>query len=273
MEFVNRFVPAIDKEIRFIFATYFFYFKILTMIKADILAFGVHPDDIELSCAGTLIASIAQGKKVVIVDLTAGELGTRGTAATRKKEATAAAKIMGVHKRENLGMADGFFKHDDKNILKVIQVIRRYQPEFILCNAPDDRHPDHGRSAKLVADAAFLSGLRKIVTLDNKKKQIPWRSAYTFHYIQDQYLKPDFLFDISPYHEQKLKAILCYETQFNTKDTSEPATYISSPGFFESIKARALTWGKKIGVEYAEGFITQKMIGIENFDAFIAKET
>ncbi|MEO8117274.1 MAG: bacillithiol biosynthesis deacetylase BshB1 [Bacteroidota bacterium] len=242
-------------------------------MKADILAFGVHPDDVELGCAGTLIASIAQGKKVVVIDLTAGELGTRGTAATRKKEAAAAAKMMGVHKRENLGMADGFFKHDDKNVLKIIQVIRRYRPEIILCNAPDDRHPDHGRSAKMVSDASFLSGLRKIETLDEKKKQAAWRAPYTFHYIQDRYIKPDFLFDISAYHEQKLKAILCYETQFNSKDTNEPTTYISSPDFFESLKARALMLGKKIGVHYAEGYISQKMLGIENFDAFISRET
>ena len=242
-------------------------------MKADILAFGVHPDDVELSCAGTLIASIAQGKKVVVIDLTEGELGTRGTAAIRKKESAAAAKMMGVHKRENLGMADGFFKHDDKNVLKIIQAIRRYRPEIILCNAPDDRHPDHGRSAKLVSDASFLSGLRKIETLDNKKKQQAWRAPYTFHYIQDRYINPDFLFDISVYHEQKLKAILCYETQFNTKDAKEPATYISSPAFFESVKARALMLGKKIGVQYAEGFISPKMLGIENFDALISRET
>ncbi|MEO7211106.1 MAG: bacillithiol biosynthesis deacetylase BshB1, partial [Chitinophagaceae bacterium] len=143
----------------------------------------------------------------------------------------------------------------------------------ILCNAPDDRHPDHGRSAKMVSDASFLSGLRKIETLDNKKKQEAWRAPYTFHYIQDRYIKPDFLFDISAYHAQKLKAILCYETQFNTKDVKEPATYISSPDFFESVKARALMLGKKIGVQYAEGYISQKMLGIKNFDAFISMET
>ncbi|MBS1729516.1 MAG: bacillithiol biosynthesis deacetylase BshB1 [Bacteroidetes bacterium] len=242
-------------------------------MKADILAFGVHPDDVELSCAGTLIASIAQGKTAVVIDLTAGELGTRGTAATRKKEAADAAKVMGIHKRENLGMADGFFKHDEKNTLKIIQVIRRYQPEIILCNAPEDRHPDHGRSAKLVSDAVFLAGLRKIVTHEQKKIQKAWRTPYTFHYIQDRYIKPDFLFDISAYHDQKLKAILCYKTQFNTKDHAEPATYISSPEFFESLKARALIMGKQIGVSYAEGFISQKLPGINSFDAFIKKAT
>ncbi len=243
------------------------------MIKADILAFGVHPDDVELSCAGTLIASIAEGKKVVVADLTQGELGTRGTAATRRKEAAAAAKVMGIHARENLGMADGFFQHDEKNLLKIIRVIRKYRPEIILCNALDDRHPDHGRSAKLVADAAFLSGLRKIVTHEKNKKQEAWKPAYTFHYIQDVYMKPDFVFDISAVHEQKLRAILCYGTQFNVQPGNSVQTYISSPEFFESIKARALMMGKRIGVQYAEGFISPKLPGIKSFDAFICHKT
>lgn len=243
------------------------------MLKADILAFGVHPDDVELSCAGTLIASIAQGKKVVVVDLTKGELGTRGTMATRKKEAAAAAKVMGIHARENLGMADGFFQHNEKNILKIIHIIRKYQPELILCNALDDRHPDHGRSAKLVADAAFLSGLRKIVTKDKNKIQEAWKPAYTFHYIQDMYMKPDFVFDISDVHAQKLKAILCYGTQFNVRDKTTLQTYISSPEFFESIKARSLIMGKRIGVKYAEGFVSQKLPGISSFDSFILHKT
>ena len=242
-------------------------------MKTDILAFGVHPDDVELGCSGTLIASIAQGKKVAVVDLTRGELGTRGTAETRKTEAANAAKVMGVAARENLNMADGFFQNDEENIKKVISVIRKYQPEIVLCNAPEDRHPDHGRSSKLVSDAAFFSGLRKIETTSNNEVQKEWRPHYVFHYIQDRYLKPDFLFDISDYYEQKIKAVLCYTTQFNSTDTTEPQTYISTPDFIDVIKARALMFGKRIGVKYAEGYLTTKMIGVKNFDAFIQHVT
>ena len=242
-------------------------------MKTDILAFGVHPDDVELGCSGTLIASIAQGKKVAVVDLTRGELGTRGTAETRKAEAANAAKVMGVAARENLNMADGFFEINEENIKKVITVIRKYRPEIVLCNAPEDRHPDHGRSSKLVSDAAFFSGLRKIETNDNGNKQEQWRPHYVFHYIQDRYLKPDFLFDISDYFEQKIKTILCYTTQFNATDNSEPQTYISTPDFLDVIKSRALMLGKRIGVKYAEGYLTTKMIGIKSFDAFIQNVT
>ncbi|HEX5150669.1 MAG TPA: bacillithiol biosynthesis deacetylase BshB1 [Parafilimonas sp.] len=242
-------------------------------MKIDILAFGVHPDDVELGCSGTLVAAVAQGKKVAVVDLTRGELGTRGSADTRDTEAANAAKVMGVHARENLKMADGFFQNDENNIRKVITVIRKYQPEIVLCNAPEDRHPDHGRSAALVADAAFLAGLRKINTEYEGKKQEHWRPSYVFHYIQDRYLKPDFLFDISASFGQKINAILCYTTQFNTTDTSEPQTYISNPDFLDVIKARALMFGKRIGVKYAEGYLTTKMIGVKSFDAFIQQVT
>jgi N-acetylglucosamine malate deacetylase 1 len=242
-------------------------------MKTDILAFGVHPDDVELGCSGTLIAAVAQGKKVAVIDLTRGELGTRGTAATRDAEAADAAKAMGVHARENLEMADGFFQNDEAHIRKVITVIRKYQPEIVLCNAPEDRHPDHGRSSKLVSDAAFLSGLRKIETSYNNEAQKEWRPHYVFHYIQDRYLKPDFLFDISGQYEQKIKSVLCYTTQFNTTDNSEPQTYISNPDFLDVIKARALMFGKRIGVRYAEGYLTTKMIGVKSFDAFIQNVT
>ena len=242
-------------------------------MKADILAFGVHPDDVELGCSGTLIATVAQGKKVAVVDLTRGELGTRGTVEIRSVEAANAAKAMSLHARENLQMADGFFQSDESNVRKVITAIRKYQPEIVLCNAPDDRHPDHGRSSRLVADAAFLSGLRKIETSYNGEAQKEWRPSYVFHYIQDRYLKPDFLFDISDHFEQKIKAILCYTTQFNTTDTSEPETYISNPDFLDVIKARALMFGKRIGVKYAEGYLTTKMVGVKSFDAFIQKVT
>jgi bacillithiol biosynthesis deacetylase BshB1 len=242
-------------------------------MKVDILAFGVHPDDVELGCSGTLIASATAGKKVAVVDLTRGELGTRGTIETRKKEAANAAKVMLLAARENLGMADGFFQNDETNIRKVITSIRKYQPDIVLCNAPEDRHPDHGRSSKLVSDAAFLSGLRKIETFVDGIAQEHWRPSYVFHYIQDRYLKPDFVFDISSYFEEKIKAILSYTTQFNTTDTSEPETYISNPDFLETIKGRALMFGKRIGVKYAEGYLSAKTPGIKSFDAFIQQVT
>jgi N-acetylglucosamine malate deacetylase 1 len=242
-------------------------------MKVDILAFGVHPDDVELGCSGTLIACIAQGKQVAVIDLTRGELGTRGTADTRKTEAANAAKVMGVHARENLEMPDAFFQNDETNVRKVIIAIRKYQPEIVLCNAPEDRHPDHGRSSKLVADAAFLSGLRKIETLLDGKQQEAWRPTYVFHYIQDRYLKPDFVFDISNYHDKKIEAILCYTTQFNNTDSIEPQTYISTPDFLNTVKSRALMLGKRIGVKYAEGYISSKIPGISSFDTFIRNVT
>ncbi len=242
-------------------------------MKLDILAFGVHPDDVELGCAGTIMAAIDQGKKVGIVDLTRGELGTRGTPTTRTQEAAAAAKIMGVDIRENLDMADGFFANDEAHQRKIIALIRKYQPDIILANAPEDRHPDHGRSAKLVSDAAFLSGLRKIETIHDGVAQNAWRPAYTFHYIQDRFIQPSFVIDITPYMERKIEAVLAYGTQFNSADTSEPQTYISSPQFLETVKARALMLGKRIGVGYAEGYITEKIIGFSNFDAIIKHTT
>jgi bacillithiol biosynthesis deacetylase BshB1 len=242
-------------------------------MKLDILAFGVHPDDVELGCAGTIMAAINQGKKVGIVDLTRGELGTRGTPTTRTQEAAAAAKIMGVDIRENLDMADGFFANDEAHQRKIIALIRKYQPDIILANAPEDRHPDHGRSAKLVSDAAFLSGLRKIETVHDGASQQAWRPAYTFHYIQDRFIQPSFVIDITKYMDRKIEAVLAYGTQFNSADTSEPQTYISSPQFLETVKARALMLGKRIGVGYAEGYITEKIIGFSNFDAIIKHTT
>jgi bacillithiol biosynthesis deacetylase BshB1 len=242
-------------------------------MKLDILAFGVHPDDVELGCAGTIMAAIDQGKKVGIVDLTRGELGTRGTPTTRTQEAAAAAKIMGVDVRENLDMADGFFVNDEAHQRKIIALIRKYQPDIILANAPEDRHPDHGRSAKLVSDAAFLSGLRKVETIHDGATQQAWRPAYTFHYIQDRFIQPSFVIDITKYMDRKIEAVLAYSTQFNSADTSEPQTYISSPQFLETVKARALMLGKRIGVGYAEGYITEKIIGFSNFDAIIKHTT
>lgn len=242
-------------------------------MKLDVLAFGVHPDDIELSCGGALLVEQQMGKKTGIVDLTQGELGTRGTAETRMEESAAAAAILKVNARENLKMADGFLANDEKHQRKIIEMIRKYQPEIIFCNATEDRHPDHGRSASLVADAAFLSGLVKIETHISGQIQKPWRPKYVFHYIQDRYLKPDFVLDISNVFEEKLEAVRAYKTQFFNPDVKGPQTYISTPGFIDSIVYRAKMFGKLIGVEYAEGFTSSKTIGINTFDAFILKDT
>ncbi|MEJ7589146.1 MAG: bacillithiol biosynthesis deacetylase BshB1 [Ferruginibacter sp.] len=242
-------------------------------MKLDLLVFAVHPDDAELSCGGILIAEKNKGKKTGVVDLTQGELGTRGTAAIRKTEADEAARILGLNTRENLQMADGFFQNDESNQRKIIKAIRKYRPEIIFCNAPEDRHPDHGRSAKLVEDAAFLSGLRKITTEHDGEEQEAWRPTYVFNFIQDKYLPPNFVIDISDVMDQKLEAIRAYGTQFSNGDLSEPQTYISSPDFLESVIYRSKMFGKMIGVAYAEGFISKKMIGFNGFDAFIQNNT
>ena len=242
-------------------------------MKLDILVFGAHPDDVELSCGGMLIIEKLNGKKTGIIDLTQGELGTRGTVETRKTEATAAAKIMQVDIRENLQMADGFFVNDAAHQKKIIEAIREYQPEIIFCNAPEDRHPDHGRSSGLVEDAAFLSGLRKIETAVNGLLQEPWRAKYVFQYIQDKYLHPNFVIDISEVMDKKLEAIKAYTTQFNSFNNDEPQTYISTPDFLDSVIYRAKMFGKMIGVNFAEGFISKKMIGFNNFDGFIKRNT
>ncbi len=245
-------------------------------MKLDLLAFGVHPDDIELSCAGTLLTEKNNGKKVGVADLTQGELGTRGTPDTRKEEAEKSAIILGLDIRENLEMADGFFRNDETNQRKIITVLRKYRPEIILCNAPDDRHPDHGRSAQLVTDAAFLSGLMKIETTDEKgKNQEAWRPKYVFNYIQDLYFKPDFVIDVSNVFDKKIEAIEAFTTQFYNPNSNDkaPQTYISSPEFLESVINRAKMYGKMIGVKYAEGFISKKMIGVKTLDALIQKNT
>jgi bacillithiol biosynthesis deacetylase BshB1 len=245
-------------------------------MKLDILAIGVHPDDVELGCSGTLINEIKSGKKVGIVDLTQGELGTRGNKETRYQEAANAAMIIGVLVRENLKMRDGFFANDEENQLKLIQAIRKYQPEIVIGNVLHDRHPDHGRAGNMIAESCFLSGLSKIETKDEAgKQQERWRPAYVLHYIQDWYYEPDLLIDISDVFEQRMNAIKAYTTQFNAdeNDKNEPQTYISTPDFLESIIARARMLGKKIGVKYAEGFITEKKIGIRNLDALICNET
>lgn len=242
-------------------------------MKLDVLAFGVHPDDVELSCGGALMVEKKKGKKTGIIDLTQGELGTRGTAETRMAESASAAEILQVDARENLKMADGFLMNDEKHQRKIIEVIRKYRPEIIFCNATEDRHPDHGKGASLVSDASFLSGLVKVETKLSGETQLPWRPKYVFHYIQDRYLKPDFVLDISEVFEEKLEAVRAYRTQFFNPDVEGPQTYISTPGFIESIVYRAKMFGKLIGVEYAEGFTATKAIGIKSFDAFILKDT
>jgi len=242
-------------------------------MKLDFLAFGVHPDDVELSCAGVLLVEKSNNHSTGIIDLTQGELGTRGTAEIRVQESAAASEILGVDIRENLEMADGFFRNDEEHQKKIIEVIRKYQPDIIFCNAPEDRHPDHGRSASLVADAAFLSGLVKIETKEEGRTQDPWRPKYVFHYIQDRYLQPDIIVDISTVFDKKLEAIRAYSTQFYNPDMKGPETYISKPGFIDSIIYRARMFGKLIGVEYGEGFVSDKIIGIKSFNALIKENT
>ncbi|MER3498414.1 MAG: bacillithiol biosynthesis deacetylase BshB1 [Chitinophagaceae bacterium] len=244
-------------------------------MKLDLLAIGVHPDDVELGCSGLIINEIKRGKKVGIVDLTQGELGTRGTVETRYQEAANAAMIMGVHVRENLKMRDGFFKNDEEHQLQLIKVIRKYKPEVVIGNILHDRHPDHGRAGHLISTACFLSGLAKIETQDDKGSvQEKWKPKYLLHYLQDWYHEPDIIFDITDVFEQRMQAIKAYTTQFNAADNAAgPQTYISTPDFLESVIARARVLGKKIGVKFGEGFISEKKIGIRNLDALVLNET
>ena len=244
--------------------------------KLDLLAIGVHPDDVELGCSGTIINEIKNGKKAGVLDLTQGELGSRGSIETRYEEAAKAAMIMGVSVRENLKMRDGFFKNDEEHQIKLIVAIRKYQPEVVITNSLRDRHPDHGRAAKLTTDSCYLSGLRKVETKDERgDQQEPWRPKYIFHYIQDRYHEPDFIIDISDVFEQRMEAIKAYTTQFYNPDNEDdgPQTYISTSAFLDSIVARARVIGKKIGVQYGEGFNTEKSLGVKNFDSLVAIET
>ncbi|MFI5156704.1 MAG: bacillithiol biosynthesis deacetylase BshB1 [Chitinophagales bacterium] len=248
----------------------------MAKIKLHILAIASHPDDVELGCAGTLIMEKLQGKKIGVVDLTKGELGTRGTAELRFREAAHAAEIMGLDVRENLGLPDGFFRNEESNQRLLMRAIRDYRPEIVLASSLDDRHPDHGKAGHLISDSCFLSGLRKIETVDQAgKPQESWRPKYVFHMIQDRYYDPTFVYDISPVFEKKLESIRAYSSQFHSMayQKEEPQTYISTPGFLNSIIGRHQMFGKMIGVEYAEGFISQKMIGIRNLDSLIQLDT
>lgn len=238
-------------------------------MKVDILAIGVHPDDVELSCSGTLLRHIDQGKTVGLLDLTRGELGTRGTAEIRDQEALDAAKLMGAKFRKNLRMADGFFQHTKENILDIVRVIRDCQPEIVLANALDDRHPDHGRAAKLVADACFYSGLVKVPThKDNGDLHERWRPKALYHYIQDRNLEPDFVVDISPYIEKKMELIRAFRSQFDIPEAKEYEneldTPISGADFMDFLKAKARAYGRAAGFEFAEGFNVDRTLGVTN---------
>jgi bacillithiol biosynthesis deacetylase BshB1 len=233
-------------------------------MKLDILAIGVHPDDVELSCSGTILKHIALGKKCGILDLTSGELGTRGSGELRLVEAANAAKIMGVSVRDNLGMADGFFKNDMEHQLEIIKKIREYQPEIILCNAISDRHPDHGRASALVSEACFYSGLMRIETQLNSVNQKAWRPKAVYHYIQDRQLKPDFVVDITAFAGKKMEAIQAFKSQFYDPDSTEPESPISMKNFFDVIKGKMTVFGRDAGFEYAEGFTVERTIGVGN---------
>jgi N-acetylglucosamine malate deacetylase 1 len=242
----------------------------------DILAIAVHPDDVELGCSGTLLMEKAHGKKTGVVDLTRGELGSRGTPELRAEEAARAAEILQLDVRENLGMADGFFRNDEDHQRLLIRALRKYRPEIVLANSLADRHPDHGRAGNLISDACFLSGLRKIETVDNDgTAQLHWRPKYVFHYIQDRYAHPSFVYDITPVFDRKLQSIKAYSSQFHSTEYAkdEPQTYISTPEFLNAIIGRHQMFGKMIGVPYAEGFITEKMIGIRDFDDLVRMDT
>lgn len=233
--------------------------------KLDILFFAAHPDDAEISAGGSILRSIAQGLKVGIVDMTRGELGSRGSAELRDKESAAASRVLGIHHRANLGLKDGFFADDEESRLKIIQQIRRFRPQVVVCNSPTDRHPDHGRASEMVRQACFYSGLMKIQTSWNNKNQEAWRPAQTYHYIQDYYLKPDFVIDVTEFWEQKIAALKCYSSQFFDPDSSEPSTPISGAEFFDFLKGRALQMGRPSGILLAEGFIASRTPAVNGF--------
>lgn len=233
-------------------------------MKLDILAIGAHPDDVELSCGATIAKEIASGKKIGILDLTRGELGTRGSAEIRDQEAAKAAEILGIAFRKNLGFSDGFFVNNTASQLEIIKIIRKHKPEIIFCNAIDDRHIDHPKGSKLVTDACFLSGLRKIETIFEGNIQEAWRPKNVYHYIQWKNLTPHFIVDVTGFMEKKMEAVLAYRSQFFDPNTKEPETPISSSNFKDSIIYRAMDLGRIAGVEYAEGFTTERLITVNS---------
>lgn len=233
-------------------------------MKLDILAFAAHPDDVELSCAGTLIKHSRDEKKIGVVDLTQGQLGSRGNPALRLEEATKAAEIMGLSVRDNLGMEDGWFSHDEEHIKRIVTAIRRFQPDIVLANAKMDRHPDHGKGASLVDDACFFSGLVKVETEYEGIQQAPWRPKYVLHYIQDRPMKPDLVVDITPYFDAKMEAVMAFRSQFYDPSSEEPETPISSKSFLDFLEARAREMGRQIGVQYGEGFVVNRPLGVDS---------
>jgi len=238
-------------------------------MKLDILAFGAHPDDVELGCGGTIAKEIALGKKVGIVDLTRGELGTRGSVEIRDQEAKNAAEILGVVVRENLNMRDGFFVNDEQHQLQVIKMIRKYQPEIVLCNAIQDRHIDHGKGSSLVSDACFLSGLIKVETVLDGEVQKQWRPKLVYHYVQWKNLKPDFVVDISKHNEIRKAAILAYSSQFYNPNSEEPETLIATKNFLDSLSYRAQDLGRLVGVDFAEGFNVERHLAVNSLGDLI----
>ncbi|MDO9276415.1 MAG: bacillithiol biosynthesis deacetylase BshB1 [Lutibacter sp.] len=238
-------------------------------MKLAILAIGAHPDDVELGCGATIAKEISLGKKVGILDLTKGELGTRGSAEIRAEEAKNGAKILGVTIRENLGFADGFFVNDEKHQLEVVKIIRKYKPEIVLCNAFDDRHIDHPKGSKLVSDACFLSGLVKVETELDGVKQEAWRPKFVYHYIQWKNLEPDFVVDVSGFMDKKMEAVKAYGSQFYDPNSKEPTSPISSKNFLDSVLYRAQDLGRLVGVEAAEGFNTERYVAVNSFDNLV----
>jgi len=233
-------------------------------VKLDILVFAAHPDDAELACSGTILSHIAKGYKIGIVDLTVGELGTRGSGPLRLIEAQEAAKILGLSVRKNMNFRDGFFQVDESHLLELVKEIRTYRPEIIFANAIEDRHPDHGRGGEIIERACFLSGLVKVETEDNGVPQEAWRPKFVYHYIQDRYIKPDFVVDITPFFDKKIEAIRAFKSQFFDPSNASPNTYISSPEFLDFIRARAEEMGHSIGVKYGEGFTSYRKIGVDD---------
>lgn len=232
--------------------------------KLDILALAAHPDDVELACAGTVIQEVLKGRKVGIVDLTAGEMGTRGNKEIRLKEVQEATRILGIQVRENLGFRDCFFQDDEQHQLEVVRMIRRYRPEVILCNAVSDRHPDHGKASQLVLKAAFLSRLPKVVTMDDNREQAAWTPRIVYHYIQDVYHKPHFVIDVTSVWEQRIKAMMAFSSQFYNPESSEPETPISTKNFYDFVEGRALEFGKPAGFRYGEGFLVSRVPGAQD---------
>ena len=274
--FINFFLPFILFFVYFIaffgniyMTSIFTTFVLMKNIKLDILAIGAHPDDVELGCGATIAKEVSLGKKVGILDLTRGELGTRGSAKIRDKEAANAAKILKVDIRENLGFADGFFINDKEHQLEVIKMIRKYQPEIVLCNAVDDRHIDHGKGSKLVSDACFLSGLRKIETELNGVVQEVWRPKKVYHYIQWKNIEPDFVVDVTGFIDVKLDAVKAYSSQFYDPNSKEPISPITSKNFIESIKYRAQDLGRLVGTDFAEGFTVERYLAVKKLDDLI----